>query len=67
MDPTPILFGEDFPWGQRRRVSVAFGAALLLAAYGVDWKVKADCAFGLYLAGLAAFWGGLASMDSSSK
>lgn len=55
-------------WEERRLVTVGFGAVMLLATYGGELKWRArDFAFWGYLFGLAAFWGGLTSMDSQSE
>jgi hypothetical protein len=70
MDLTPILFGKtDFAWEDRQWVSVWFGLAMLLAAYLVDLRnrAQADFAFWGYLFGLLAFWGGLSSMEGGSE
>jgi hypothetical protein len=40
---------------------------MLLAAFLIDRRTREDFAFWLYLFGLAAFWGGLTSMDSISE
>jgi hypothetical protein len=66
MDLTPILFGHEFVWEQRKRVSVAFGLIVMAAAFFVDRRTREDFAFWLYLAGLLAFSGGLSLMDSGS-
>jgi hypothetical protein len=70
MDLTPILFGKsDFTWEQRQWVSAWFGLAMLLVAYLVDLRDRAqeDLAFWGYVFGLMAFWGGLSSMEGGSE
>ncbi|MGH8354517.1 MAG: DUF2157 domain-containing protein [Pseudomonas sp.] len=67
MDLTELAFGDGFDWEQRRWVSLWFGLALLLASLWVDGRTRQDFAFWGYLAGLAAFWGGLSLMDSHSE
>jgi hypothetical protein len=67
MDLTPVLFGPDFVWKQRRLVSLLFGLAMLALALLVDRRARQDFAFWLYLFGLLAFWGGLTLMDSDSE
>lgn len=70
MDLTPYLFGEaDASWHLREAVSLWFGLAVLLLALWVDIRTRhaADYAFWLYLAGVAAFWGGLSMMNSDSE
>jgi hypothetical protein len=67
MDLTPLLFGRDsFTYTEREWVSVAFGLAMLTAAYVIDRRTKQDFAFWMYLFGLAAFWGGLTSMQGGT-
>ncbi len=68
MDLTPLLFGADaWGWEERRFVSLWFGLVLLVATFFIDRRTREDFAFWLYLAGLAAFWGGLTLMDSGSE
>ena len=67
MDLTELAYGSDFDWDQRRGVSLWFGLLVLLASLWVDGRSKADFAFWGYLAGLAAFWGGLSLMHSGSE
>lgn len=70
MDLTPMIFGKnEYSWDERKWVSLMFGLAMLLAAYLWDLRthVRQNFAFWGYLFGLAAFWGGLSSMDSNSE
>ncbi|WP_439861127.1 DUF2157 domain-containing protein [Pseudomonas sp. MBLB4136] len=67
MDLTELFYGSPFDWEQRRWVSLWFGLGLLLASLGLDGRTRQDYAFWGYLAGLAAFWGGLSLMDSDSE
>jgi hypothetical protein len=69
MDVTPLLVGRDeFSWDERAWVSVIFGGLVIVIAYLVDLRGKGeDYAFWLYFFGLAAFWGGLTSLDSDSE
>ncbi|RJG10328.1 DUF2157 domain-containing protein [Pseudomonas cavernicola] len=67
MDLTELAFGSAFDWEQRRWVSLWFGLALILTSLWVDGRTQQDFAFWGYLAGLAAFWGGLSLMDSHSE
>jgi hypothetical protein len=68
MDLTPWFFGDRWDhWDQRKVVSLWFGLATLVIAWVVDLRARADLAFWLHLAGLAAFWGGLSLMDSGSE
>lgn len=69
MDLTPLLLGrEEFTFDDRAWVSVVFGAFVLVIAYVADLKGRGeDYAFWLYFFGLAAFWGGLTSLDSDSE
>jgi len=66
MDLTQVVMGE-ITWQGRRLVSLCFGFNLLLISLWVDGRSKEDFAFWGYLAGLAAFWGGLSLMDSNSE
>ncbi|MGA8171215.1 MAG: hypothetical protein WB816_10380 [Methylocystis sp.] len=70
MDLTPWIAGvESFTWDQRATVSMAFGAAMLIVAWGVDlrrWR-GGDFAFWLHLFGLMALWGGLTEQNSSAE
>lgn len=67
MDLTEVLYGERFDWVQRQVVSMWFGLVVIVAALWVDGRTEKDYAFWGYLAGLAAFWGGLSLMDSGSE
>jgi len=70
MDLVPwIVDAESFTWDQRAKVSMAFGALMLAAAWLVDlvrWK-NGDFAFWLHLFGLMAFWGGLTEQHSGDE
>jgi hypothetical protein len=67
MDLAPLLFHGAPSSSDRSWVSVAVGAMMLLAAFLIDRRTRQDFAFWLYLFGLAAFWGGLSSMESTSE
>lgn len=67
MDLTEWVYGDGFSWDQRREVSLWFGLGLLLVCVWIDGRSRQDYAFWGYLAGLAAFWGGLTLMDSGSE
>lgn len=67
MDLTELVYGQSFDWEERRLISLWFGLALILASLIVDGRTRQDFAFWGYLAGLAAFWGGLSLMDSGSE
>ena len=70
MDLAPwLLAQEDFSWAQRRRVSMAFGLAVMAIAWLVDLKrdQTQDFAFWLHLSGILAFWGGLTLSESDSE
>jgi hypothetical protein len=56
-------------WRLKQWVSVVFGLAVTAGALLVDLRFydRRDFAFWLYLAGIAAFWGGLSSMSSDSE
>jgi hypothetical protein len=55
MDVAPLLSASEsrYAW-----VSLATGAVILVAAFLLDRRTPQDFAFWLYLAGLAAYWGG---------
>ncbi|MBA6064370.1 DUF2157 domain-containing protein [Pseudomonas mosselii] len=67
MDLSEWFHGDLFSWEQRRTVSLWFGQGLLLVFLVIDGRTRRDYAFWGYLAGLAAFWGGLTLMDSGSE
>ncbi|QXI38946.1 DUF2157 domain-containing protein [Pseudomonas xantholysinigenes] len=67
MDLSEWFYGELFSWEQRRTVSLWFGLGLLLVFVVIDGRTERDYAFWGYLAGLAAFWGGLTLLDSGSE
>jgi len=67
MDLSEWVFGSPFSWEQRRTVSLWFGLGLLLVFLVVDGRTREDYAHWGYLAGLAAFWGGLTMMESDSE
>jgi hypothetical protein len=71
MDIVSLLAPDADPWSEsvwtlRKWLSIAFGAAMLLAALLVDLRSREarDYAFWLYLFGLATFWGGLTLLES---
>lgn len=67
MDLSEWVYGSAFSWEQRRTVSLWFGLAMLLVCLVVDGRTRQDYAHWGYLAGLAAFWGGLTMMESDSE
>lgn len=67
MDLSEWFHGDLFSWEQRRTVSLWFSLGLLLVFLMIDGRTRRDYAFWGYLAGLAAFWGGLTLMDSGSE
>jgi len=67
MDLAPLLLTENFSWDDRLWVSLWFGLAMILTAYLIDRRTKADFAFWLYLFGMMSFWGGLSLMDSGDE
>jgi hypothetical protein len=69
MDLTPLVFGaSDASWESRTWVSMWFGLAMLLGAYGIDLRnrLRQDFAFWGYLFGVLAFWGGLSLINGDS-
>lgn len=71
MDLTPLLFGENathFFSDHAKFVSMWFGIAMTLFAFGVDVRSprSKDFAFWLYIFGVLTFWGALTSMNSDS-
>ncbi|MFM1892210.1 MAG: hypothetical protein RLZ44_1287, partial [Pseudomonadota bacterium] len=70
MDLTPFLFGNaDATWELRKFVSLWVGLLIVLLAFWVDIRARADqdYAFWLYLFGVIAFWGGLSMLHSDSE
>lgn len=70
MDLVPLLFDTwEQRWEMRKLVSLVMGLAMIALAFLVDVRTgrRRDFAFWLYLAGVAAFWGGLTAMDSDSE
>jgi hypothetical protein len=69
MDLAEILLGHSyFNWQEKAFVTMVFGAVMLAVTYAVDLLGRPeDFTFWGYLFGLAAFWGGLSSMDSQSE
>jgi hypothetical protein len=68
-DLTPRGFGGwDASWESRTWVSMWFGLAMLLGAYGIDLRnrLRQDFAFWGYLFGVLAFWGGLSLINGDS-
>ena len=66
--PALILRRQPFAWEEKEQITTAFGAAMLFAAYVMDLRGRSDdFSFWGYLFGLAAFWGGLTSLDSNSE
>lgn len=57
MDITPLLFGPDFNWDNRKQVSIVFGLGMIAISYVLDLiRKERDYSFWLYLFGLLAFW-----------
>lgn len=70
MDLAPFhLNDSDVSWDLRKIVSLWFGLLMVLLAFWVDIRSREDkdFAFWIYLAGVAAFWGGLSLMDSNNE
>lgn len=70
MDLVPFLFDTwEARWEMRKLVSLIMGLAIIGLAFWVDVRTgrRRDFAFWLYLAGVAAFWGGLTAMESNSE
>lgn len=68
MDIVPLIYGQtEFLWNQRLWVSLWFGLLILVIAFLIDRRTKADFAFWGYFFGMLAFWGGLSLMESSSE
>lgn len=67
-DPSHPGWGSEL-WQVRQWVSVGFGLAVIAVAFVADLRSTRgrDFAFWLYLAGVAAFWGGLSSMQAGSE
>lgn len=70
MDLTPWFYrGEDWGWDARQDVSLWFGLALIIVAWGLDLRKWAagDFAFWLHLCGIVTFWSALSLYDSDSE
>lgn len=68
MDIAPLLVETHADYFDiRRQVSVAFGAVMILAAYGVDLAFRRDFAFWLYLFGVLTFWSAVTASDGSTE
>jgi len=72
MDLAPFLWGGDhfYYWSDKGKwTSVVTGLAMLVIAVLVDIRTRRrpDFAFWVYLAGVAAFWGGLTALDSHNE
>lgn len=72
MDLVPFLLLGDstsFFSDEGKRISTAFGLAMLVVAFWVDVRNRRpqDFAFWLYVFGALTFWGGLTSMNSNSE
>jgi hypothetical protein len=68
MDLTPWIFNTaQVDWEMRRKVSVWFGLGMIILAWTIDYRERADFAFWLHLFGLMAFWGGITATESSSE
>jgi hypothetical protein len=72
MDIVPLLLGGERAgiWSEEgRRISTAFGAAMLLGALWVDLRTRhgQDFAFWLYVFGMLTFWGGLTSLPAGGE
>ena len=67
IDVTPWILGDPRPsWRLRKLVSVWFGLGMVVVAWMVDVRSRADFAFWLHLFAVLAFWGGLTAMESNS-
>lgn len=67
MDITPILFGDDYNWINRKYVSITFGAIMIVVAFIIDKRRSVDYGKWLYIFGGVAFWGGLSTFNSSNE
>jgi hypothetical protein len=68
MDVAPWILGDPSPtWRLRKLVSVWFGLGMLIVAWAVDLRARADFAFWLHLFGVLAFWAGLTALESNSE
>lgn len=57
MEITPLIFGSDFNWDNRKQVSIIFGLSMIVISYLIDLRRREhDYSFWLYLFGLLAFW-----------
>ncbi len=63
----PVVFGSAPTWTQRATLSALLGVVALGAGLALDGRTRRDVAFWLYLSGLVAFWGGLATSHSETR
>lgn len=68
MDIVPWITGSKFGnWETSRKVSIAFGLAILAIAVAVNARQKSgDFAFWLYLFGVMTFWGGIMATSNGT-
>ena len=68
MDIVPWIVGADVvDFDMRRRVSIAFGLAIIAIAVAVNARQRSgDFAFWLYLFGVVAFWGGVSATSGGT-
>jgi len=67
MDITPMLFGQDYDWNNRRCVSIAFGTIMTMVAFIIDNRKSVDYGKWLYIFGGITFWGGLSTFNSGNE
>ena len=67
MDITPILFGQDHNWNNRKYVSIVFGVVMIMVAFIMDNRKTVDYSKWLYIFGGTSFWGGLSTLNSGNE
>jgi hypothetical protein len=62
----PLAFGPSPSWDQRALLSALGGVVAMGTGVSLDGRTRYDHSFWLYLAGLAAFCGGVGTMEAES-
>lgn len=66
MTAAPVVFGPTPTWAQHALLSALLGAAALAAGVALDGRLRRDHSGWIYLAGLAAFCGGVTTLHGDT-